>query len=188
MSAIASTDDQFRVAPSAKQEAVACQLRDTLTDRDREAVRALITRTGFFRAEEIDVAIELIDERQARGAASRYEFLFAEAEGALIGYACYGPIACTVGSYDLYWIAVDPGFQRHGIGRRLLSGVESLVAKAGGRRIYIDTSGQEKYAPTRAFYERSGYQLAARLADFYAPGDDRVIYVKAIGTESIEIV
>ena len=25
----------------------------------------------------------------------------------MIGYVCYGPIACTVGSFDLYWIAVD---------------------------------------------------------------------------------
>ena len=38
-------------------------------------------------------------------------------ETVVVGYACYGPIACTVASYDLYWIAVDPQFQRHGIGQ-----------------------------------------------------------------------
>jgi GNAT superfamily N-acetyltransferase len=188
MSAPIATGQPAGDSAGGEQGAIACRFRDTLAESDGEAVRSLISRTGFFRADEIDVAVELIDERAARGAASGYEFLFAEAEGELIGYACFGPIACTIGSYDLFWIAVDPRFQRHGVGRMILRGVESQVAKGGGRRIYIDTSGQAKYVPTRAFYERSGYQLAALLADFYAPGDDRVIYVKAIGADSVKIV
>ena len=116
--------------------------------------------------------------------ASGYHFVFAESYDAVAGYACYGPIACTVGSFDLYWIAVDPRFQRHGIGRQLMAAVESRVADAGGQRIYIDTSGKPQYAPTRAFYERSGFHCDARLADFYAPGDDKLIYVKAVGNGS----
>ena len=113
--------------------------------------------------------------------ASGYHFVFAEQGDDVAGYACYGPIACTVASFDLYWIAVDPQFQRHGIGRLLMAAVESRVAEAGGQRIYIDTSGKPQYSPTRAFYERSGFRCDAQLADFYAPGDDRVIYVKAVG-------
>ncbi|MEX2318099.1 MAG: GNAT family N-acetyltransferase [Pirellulales bacterium] len=155
-------------------------LRDAVAPQDRDAIQSLVTRTGFFRPDEIAIAAELVEERLAKGAASGYEFLLAESDGELIGYACYGPIACTIGSYDLFWIVVDPRFQRNGVGRQLVASVESRVAAAGGRRIYIDTSGQSKYAPTRAFYERSGYRLAAQLADFYAPGDDRVIYVRSV--------
>ena len=40
--------------------------------------------------------------------------------------------------------------------------------------------GQAAYARTRAFYERSGFRCEAQLADFYASGDDRVIYTKVI--------
>jgi len=161
-------------------------MREAVTTTDVDGVRSLVTRTGFFRPDEIEIAVQLVADRLARGTATGYEFLFAESSGLagpggeLIGYACFGPIPCTMGSYDLYWIAVDPRFQRRGIGRRLLDGVESRVAAAGGRRIYIDTSGRSQYAPTREFYERNGYRQAARLADFYAPGDDRVIYVKAV--------
>jgi hypothetical protein len=46
--------------------------------------------------------------------------------------------------------------------------------------MYIDTSGREQYAPTRAFYERMGYHQAACLADFYAPGDARVIFARLL--------
>ena len=157
-----------------------CRLREDVVPSDCDAVRAIVEGTGFFRPDEVDVAVELVDERLAKGPESGYLFVFAEIDGEPAGYACYGPIACTTASYDLYWIAVAPRWQRGGLGRRLLAEVERLVAAAGGERIYIDTSGKPQYAPTRGFYERNGYQIAARLADFYAPGDDRVICVKIL--------
>jgi ribosomal protein S18 acetylase RimI-like enzyme len=157
-----------------------CLLRYEVRHSDRDAVQTIVERTEFFRADEVNVAVELVDEYLARGLASGYHFVFAENEGAVVGYACYGPIACTVASYDLYWIAVDPTQQGQGIGRQLIQATEAEIAATGGRRIYIDTSGQPKYAPTRAFYERSGFRCAARLVDFYAPGDDRLIYQKIV--------
>lgn len=166
------------IVPRASAFAANCTLRDAIHGADRDAIRSLVARTEFFHPEEVAVAAELVDERLARGPASGYEFVLAEMDNELIGYACYGPIACTIGSFDLYWIAVDARYQRHGVGRLLLQAVESQVARIGGRRIYIDTSGRTQYSPTRAFYERSGYECEARLTDFYAPGDDRVIYSK----------
>jgi ribosomal protein S18 acetylase RimI-like enzyme len=155
-------------------------LRFSVLPQDREAVRALVDRTGFFNRDEVGIAVELVESHLADGEASGYQFIFAELNGALAGYACYGAIPCTIASYDLYWIAVEPNFQRHGIGRVLISAIESQVSASGGERIYIDTSGRDQYRPTRAFYERRGYRCEARLADFYAPGDDRVIYVKRL--------
>lgn len=155
-------------------------LRDDVRPTDRDTVRAIVERTGFFRADEIDVAVELVDEHLAHGTESGYHFVFAECAGAVVGYACFGPIACTIASFDLYWIAVDPDLQGQGLGRILMDAAEAQIAAAGGQRVYIDTSGQEKYAPTRSFYERSGFRCEARLVDFYALGDDRIIYGKAI--------
>jgi len=157
-----------------------CTLRDSVRPSDRGAVRSIVERTGFFRTDEIDVAVELVDERVVRGPVSGYHFVFADFDVELAGYACFGPIACTIGSFDLYWIAVDPRFQRCRLGRKLMAAVESRIAAVGGRRIYIDTSGREQYAATRAFYERNGFHCDARLKGFYAPGDDRLIYVKAM--------
>ena len=157
-----------------------CHIREVVGPGDFHAVRALVESTGYFRADEIDIAVELVEERLARGAASGYEFVFAEIGATLVGYACYGPIPCTIASFDLYWIAVDPRCQRNGIGRALMAAVESRVADLGGERIFIDTSGKDQYAKTRAFYERNGFHCEARLRDFYSPGDDRVIYAKAL--------
>lgn len=155
--------------------------RETVSAADRQTVRALVDSTGFFNPAEVDVAVELVDEHLAKGAkASGYYFLFAEQEGQPLGYACYGPIAGTAVSFDLFWIAVEKQHQGRRIGQRLLVESERRIWAAGGRRVYIETSHRGQYDSTRAFYLRSGYAQEALLKDFYGPGDDKVIYVKAL--------
>jgi D-alanine-D-alanine ligase len=147
---------------------------------DREHIRELVAATGHFSPAEFDIAVELVEERLAKGPASGYEFVFLDDGDALIAYACYGEIPCTVGSYDLYWIAVDPARQGQGLGRLVMREVERLVHERGGRRLYADTSGSAQYAATRSFYERFGFTEEARLRDFYAVGDDKVVFGKAV--------
>ena len=55
---------------------------------------------------------------------------------------------------------------------------------AGGRRLYAETSGRAQYRPTRRFYRRAGFRREARLRDFYAPGDDKLIFVKELSPPS----
>jgi GNAT superfamily N-acetyltransferase len=149
---------------------------------DRDAVRRLVASTGVFSPVELDVAVELVDERLKRGAESGYHFVFAEQDGRPVGYTCYGPIALTAASFDLYWIAVDKTLHGRIIGRLVLERTEELIHQLGGRQVYIETSNRHHYAPTRGFYLRCGYDQEALLKDFYAPGDDKVIYVKTLGT------
>jgi len=166
-----------------RQEAVP-RWRYEVLPADRDAVRRLTESTGVFHPFEIDVAVELVDERLTRGPSCGYEFVFAEEDGETVAYVCYGPIALTQGSFDLYWIAVEKGRQGCGLGRRLLGESERLMAAAGGRQVYIETSGRDVYEPTRGFYLRCGYRVAAVLRDFYAVGDDKVIFVKEIAARS----
>lgn len=147
---------------------------------DRQRVREIVESTGFFSAAEVDVAVELVDERLAKGESSGYCFVFAEVEGQTVGYACYGPIPATAASYDLYWIAVHQAWQGRRYGRLLLAESERLIRQAGGHRVYIDTSSRAQYQPTRAFYEHLGFRREAVLEDFYAPGDGKVIYVRMV--------
>jgi ribosomal protein S18 acetylase RimI-like enzyme len=155
-------------------------LRYEAAPADRDRVQALVQSTGFFSPSEVAVAVELVDERLAKGVGSGYHFVFAEAGEELVGYACFGPIPATAASFDLYWIAVHKDHQRKGLGRLLLDASERRIRAAGGYRIYVDTSNRPQYQPTRAFYESCGYRREAVLQDFYAPGDDKVIYVKVL--------
>ncbi|MEX0725373.1 MAG: GNAT family N-acetyltransferase, partial [Planctomycetaceae bacterium] len=155
-------------------------LRTEVNPGDRRRVREIVESTGFFAPAEVDVAVELVDERLNKGDASGYFFVFAERDGVAAGYACYGPIACTIHSFDLYWIAVDKRYQGLGIGRELLTAAEKRIKAAGGSRIYVETSSQPAYHSTRTFYEHIGYAPDATVIDFYAPKDDKCIYVKVL--------
>ncbi|HEX2641504.1 MAG TPA: GNAT family N-acetyltransferase, partial [Thermoanaerobaculia bacterium] len=78
------------------------------------------------------------------------------------------------------WIAVHPDQQGKGIGRLLLEAAEAQIAEAGRSRVYIETSTRGQYAGTRGFYLACGYDLAAELPDYYAPGDGKAVFVKAL--------
>lgn len=154
--------------------------REDVLPGDPEAVRDIVASTGFFHDHEIDVAVELVDERLQKGLKSGYLFLFAEQGGRTVGYSCFGEIACTEGSYDLYWIAVHNDCRNQGVGKKLLEKTEALIAGLKGRVIWVETSGREKYVPTRKFYLRFGYTEEGVLKGFYAANDDKVIYVKRL--------
>ena len=158
--------------------------RNTVEPADREKVREIIESSGFFFPEEVETAVELVEERLTKGIRSGYYFLFAEQDKRVLGYTCFGPIACTKASYDLFWIAVHNDFRGLGLGKKLLTRSEQAIITMEGERIYIETSSKKQYEPTRFFYLHCGYQEEAIIRDFYAPGDDEVIYVKKIPKNS----
>jgi len=153
----------------------------SLEPGDRSRIAEMVISTGKFNDEEVATALELVDHALKEGEKSGYVFAVLEEgiEGAPVkGYACYGPTPLTQGVYDLYWIVVDPAAQGKGFGRLITRHVEQDVVSRGGRMLLIETSSQESYGPTVRFYERTGYQLAARVKNFYRIGDDKLIFSK----------
>lgn len=138
----------------------------------------LLVDTAVFRDDEIEVAMEVLEACvDAPGADYHAVGAFTD-DGAITGYALYGPTPCTLGTYDLYWIAVAPSAQNTGVGRLMLQEVEKRLIHEGARLLIIETSSQAMYEPTRIFYERNGYDAVARIPDYYTEGDDRMIFVK----------
>lgn len=156
-------------------------LRNTPQASDKSSIIEILSSSGFFYNYEIDVAGELIDENLSKGEEkSGYYFIFADSEDKTIGFTCFGPIACTESSYDLFWIGVHKDYMHQGIGQKLLQATEETIKKSGGTRIYIETSGQEIYKPTREFYLKAGYTIEAELEDFYGKNDSKFIYLKKL--------
>jgi ribosomal protein S18 acetylase RimI-like enzyme len=149
-----------------------------LSAADRRRIEEITRAVLVFRDDEVPVALEVFDG--AVGGSPDYIALGATVDERLVGWICWGPTPCTLGTYDLYWMAVDPAMQGSGIGAALLREMEGRLA-GSARLIVVETAGRPDYRPTRAFYEARGYRKASVIPDFYAPGDDQVVYVKALG-------
>jgi ribosomal protein S18 acetylase RimI-like enzyme len=162
------------------------RLRD-LTSADADRVLEITRATGVFREEELGIAGEVFGDcvnhpgpSGGAGTEARpYYGLGAELEGRLVGWICWGETPCTERTWDLYWLAVDPAAQGHGAGSALVDEMERRL-RGRARLVSIDTSGRPDYTPTREFYLARGYQAVARVPDFYAPGDDQVIFTKLL--------
>lgn len=149
-----------------------------LNPSDRGRIEAITRATGVFREDEVAVALEVFDS-SCRPDQTDYTVLGAEVGARLAGWICWGSTPCTEGTWDLYWMAVDPAVQGSGVGTSLIDAMEARLP-ASARLVMIDTSGRVDYANTRAFYQARGYTIAAIVPDFYAPGDDQVILFKQL--------
>jgi len=148
---------------------------------DKDPIRIILEETSVFTESEIAVALELIDIVLNNDHQKDYQIYSAISEdGNVVGYYCIGPTPMTIGTYDLYWIAVKPFAHNKGIGKELLNHAELLIKHRGGRLVVAETSSQPKYENTRKFYISAQYQELSRIKDYYKIGDDLVVYGKYV--------
>lgn len=146
-----------------------------------EEILAIAQRISQFTEEDHSCINELWQESlSCKTDPDRYHFLIAENENKIVGFACYGHRPLTQGSYDFYWLGVDPEFQHQGIGHSLMNAVENEIQLAGGYLIIIETSSLKDFTFTRDAYQKLGYQQIAEIPDFYKHGDGLIIYVKRL--------
>jgi len=147
---------------------------------DKTEIMEILRATPEFTDEEVQVAEELIDAYLQQGTVSGYRLMVSEGSNAPTGYICFGPTPMTENTWDIYWMAVAAEKQGQGIGRALIETAEVEIKKALGRLSVIETSSKPNYEKTRAFHPARGYELIASIPDFYAPGDDKLIYRKLL--------
>lgn len=155
-------------------------LRKLLRD-DRDSIAGIVQKIPQFTPEEKDCALELADLYITYGESSGYDFLLSvDSDNALAGYICFGRIPLTDACYDIYWMAVDPARQNIGIGTQLLNAAEEKMAGLNARKVFIETSSQEKYLSAQNFYKKNGFKTVSCIKDFYKIGDDKLVYLKEI--------
>ena len=151
-----------------------------MTRRDKPSLMSLLRDTPEFTPAELIVAEEVIDSYLRDTEKSGY-FTIVSVEGKTVnGYLCYGPTPLTEGTWDLYWAAVSRNVRGKGIGKALWEIGEADIREQGGRLAVIETSSKPNYESTRRFHEARGYKPVGSIADFYAVGDDKMIYVKRL--------
>lgn len=159
-------------------------LRPT-TPADTPALLALTAGTGVFKPHEVDTLAEVLDDFHREGAEYGHVCLTLEDGGAAVGFVYFTPVAMTDRTWELWWIVVGKDRQGRGTGRWLLDRAEQYVMRLGGRLLLIETSSTPHYDPTRRFYQKNGYTLAAQIPDFYCDGDDKCIFQKRLSSAPV---
>ena len=153
----------------------------TLLSEDIVGLCDLTRRTAMFREDEVETLHEVLADFLAADSAYGHRCLVEVAEdGTPSGFIYFAPESMTIRGWNVWWIVVETGTQGRGLGSRMLSAAETAIAAENGRLILIETSGLAKYEPTCRFYLRNGYDLRARVADYYADGDDMLIFAKRV--------
>jgi ribosomal protein S18 acetylase RimI-like enzyme len=145
---------------------------------DAEAVARIAVDSGLFAVEEME-AFEFDPER---GDGHTWVVLVDDG-GAPIGAAYYAPEPFADRMWNLYFIAVLREHQGGGTGTALIEHVEDALRRAGedvARTLIVETSSLDRFAATREFYRRRGFDEEARIRDVYGPGDDKVVFWKRV--------
>lgn len=150
---------------------------------ERAALLALAVETGLFTPENAEALLGGILDADAAGSlATGHTVQVARAsdEGAPLGWTYIAPDAHAEGVWNLWWIGVHPAHHGAGIGAALLDHAEAIARAAGGRLLIIETSALPPLERARRVYTRAGYMHCGTIPDFYAVGDAKLTYAKAL--------
>jgi ribosomal protein S18 acetylase RimI-like enzyme len=154
-----------------------------LKSGDIPALTAILRATEVFSDDECAIALELMNAVVNDPAQKDYViFVAADGDDNAEGYVCIGPTPATQGTFDLYWIAVDPRCYGKGTAGVLIRTAEEYICAHHGTLVIVETSSTGKYARTRAFYIKEGYAELARIRQYYKPDDDLIVYGKYFPT------
>lgn len=101
-------------------------------------------------------------------------------DGEVAGLCYTAPEDFADGTWNMRALAVRPDLQGKGLGATLVKAAENHLKERGQRILIVDTSGTDDFALTRQFYVRNGYEAEARIRDYWAAGDDKVTFRKAL--------
>ncbi|MCX7699693.1 MAG: GNAT family N-acetyltransferase [Gemmataceae bacterium] len=154
-------------------------IRPTTPD-DVEALVQLTAATGMFKPLELDTLQEIFADYFGDIPTSDQHSRTLVTEGSVRGFVYFAPAPMTDRTWYLYWIVVAADAHGRGYGRALLRHAEDEIRRRGGRVLFIETSGLPHYERTRRFYRQQGYDQEAILRDFYASGDDMIVFRKVL--------
>lgn len=149
-------------------------IEPTSTD-DIAGLQAVLDRTELFPS-------EMLPDMLAPSLAGETEsfWLTCHSNGEAVGLCYTVPEELADGTWNMLALAVRPDLQGKRLGTALVSAAEKHLKDKGQRLLIVDTSGTVGFALTRKFYAKNGYEEEARIRDFWAGGDDKVTFRKAL--------
>jgi ribosomal protein S18 acetylase RimI-like enzyme len=138
----------------------------------------VLLTSGVFGLSDAECVDEMFAETWMRPRPDAYQWVVAAdvAMQRVQGFACFGQESLTRSTWDLFWICLRSEARGHGIGRMLITEAVQRATIAGGTVMVIYTSSNAAYEPARRLYGAAGFVAASQVPDYYAEGDNLLIY------------
>lgn len=149
----------------------------TIAPSDTDDVMALAKKLGMFDADGLDHLKETLANYDSSNSKNLW---YVADDNNLVGVLYCTPEPMTSGTWNVLMLLVNPDFHRQGYGNALMSYVEQILIEQKERLLIVETSSLDEFKPARAFYQKCGYHQGARIRDFYAEGEDKIIFCKAL--------
>lgn len=147
-----------------------------LTAGDLNSAKEVIDSTGLFPAAMLgDMAAPFLT-----GLAPDDLWFVAVDGEAVLGLLYCSPERLTDGTWNLLLIAVRDSEQGKGVGSRLTRHLERSLTERSGRVLIVETSGLPEFDRTRRVYASLDYVEVARIPEFYAATEDKVVFWKKL--------
>mgnify|MGYP004417263636 CR=1 FL=1 len=143
---------------------------------DLPSAKEVIDSTGLFPG-------EMLTEMAApflTGTAPDDLWFVALDQKVVLGLVYCSPERMTDGTWNLLLIAVRENLQGQRVGSRLTRHLEQTLSQRNARVLIVETSGLAEFDRTRAVYATLGYVEVARIPEFYATGEDKVVFWKRL--------
>ena len=151
------------------------------TPQDASAILSLAASLELFEPQQLEELGSMFNASTERTADPQPFWLVDDAGEAGLGGVSYcEPERMTDGSWNLQLIGVRPARQRQGLGKALISAVEHSLRQRKARILIVETAASME--SNLVFYQRCGFELEATIRDFYADGEDKVIFWKALNS------
>lgn len=148
-----------------------------IVQEDAPAAIEVAVAAGLFSPDETEILQSLLTDYFIQNEAAGHRCIVDD-DGGIVSIAYSAPKPATDRTWELVMLAVKPGDQGRGRGAALVSAVEYGLRSTRQRLLLIETSATAAYDRTRAFYQKCGYEEEARVRDYYAAGDDMIMFRK----------
>ena len=85
----------------------------------------------------------------------------------------------TAHAAELLALAVEPEYQRRGVGTLLMQAVERAALQCGMKKLFLHTATEN--TPAQRLFERNGFQVHRIIEDFYPEGQDALHMGREMG-------
>jgi ribosomal protein S18 acetylase RimI-like enzyme len=107
-------------------------------------------------------------------------WLTCELNGSVVGF-CFAVLEkLTIGTWNMLALAVAPTHQGQGVGSQIIKELESILKQINQRLLIVESSSLPEFLKTCQFYEKNGFIREAKIRDFWALGNDKIVFWKSL--------